>query len=368
MTDVRLNPSGPAGAQATLEIDLGALADNWRRLAARAAPGECAAVVKADAYGIGIGTAVPALAKAGARTFCVAHLSEALRVRALAPEATIYLLNGLPPADVAALAPARIRPVLGSLEQIARWRAAGAGPCAVQIDTGMNRFGLSCADAATLHPADFEALGVELLMTHFVASEEPQSALNARQIAAFEAARARFLDVPASIANSSALFLPTLPGAALARPGYALYGGNPCPGAANPMRPVVSLRAPILALRRIGRGETVGYNAQWTARRPTLLATIGVGYADGYPRSAGGTDARGGAQAVVAGARCPLAGRVSMDLIVVDATDAPHAEVGDPVALLGDGIGVDDLAGWAGTNGYEVLTRLGARYARRSAG
>jgi protein ImuB len=203
------------GAQATLDIDLGALADNWRRLAVRAAPGECAAVVKADAYGLGIGAAAPALTNAGARTFCVAHLSEALRVRALAPRATIYLLNGLPPADVAALAPARIRPVLGSLEQIARWRAAGAGPCAVQIDTGMNRFGLSCADAATLHPGDLEALGVELLITHFVASEEPGNPLNAGQIAAFEAARARFLDSPASLANSSALFLPDLPVAAL---------------------------------------------------------------------------------------------------------------------------------------------------------
>lgn len=357
------SPDRP-GAQATLTIDRTALAANWRALARRAAPGACGAAVKADAYGIGIEMAVPALAAAGCATFFVAHLSEGVRARAGARDAAIYLLHG-PPADgLAQLRAAAIRPVLATREHLALWRAAGGGPCALHVDTGMNRLGLTPDEAATLTPGDLAALGVELLMSHFVASEERDSPHNDRQIAAFMALRARFPGLPASLANSSGLYLEQLPPLDLARPGYALYGGNPIPGAASPMRAVVRLEAPILQLRDIAAGESVGYNAQWTARRPTRIATIGVGYGDGFPRSAGGADARPGAEAVLAGRRVPLAGRVSMDLTTLDVTDVPGVAVGDPVTLLGEGIGVDDLAERAGTNGYEVLTRLGARYLR----
>lgn len=359
-----LPDQAPPGAQATLTVDLGAVAANWRALAAQSGGAECGAAVKADAYGVGLATVVPALARAGCRTFFVAHLGEALALRRLAPAATIYLLNGLPPADVETLAANAIRPVLADADQIARWRAGGAGPCALQIDTGMNRLGLRW-DADAPDPADLSALGVTLLMSHFVASEEPDNPLNATQIARFAHWRARYPDSPASLANSSGCFLPDVPGYALTRPGYALYGGNPTPDAPNPMRDVVRLAAPILSIRAIPAGESCGYNAIWTAARPSRIAAVGVGYADGYPRACGGGDARPGGFARVEGRRVPIVGRVSMDLTLLDVTDAPDARVGSEAVLIGDGIGVDEVGGWAGTNGYEVLTRLGPRYARR---
>ncbi|MBL8587631.1 MAG: alanine racemase, partial [Methylobacteriaceae bacterium] len=302
------------GAQATLTIDLAALADNWRLMAARAAPAACGAAVKADAYGIGVEAAVPALAAAGCGVFFVAHLSEALRARRAAPDAEIYLLHGPPESGLDALRAARVKPVIGSAAQFSAWRALGGGPSALQIDTGMNRLGLAPGEAAQLAADDLAGLGVDLALSHFVASEERDNPLNDRQIADFMALRARFPGLRASLANSSGLFLPRLPALDLARPGYALYGGNPTPGDANPMRAVVTLEAPILQLRWIAASESVGYNAQWTAKRRSRIATIGVGYADGFPRSASARDARPGAEAIVAGRRLPLAGRVSMDL------------------------------------------------------
>ena len=203
-------------------------------------------------------------------------------------------------------------------------------------------------------------------MSHFVESEVPDNPLNARQIAAFAEVRRAFPGVPGSLANSSGIFLAQKPFHDLVRPGYALYGGNPTPGRANPMRPVVRLVAPILQLRDIDTGETAGYGARWTAKRPSRLATIGVGYADGLPRNAMGTDTKPGAEAVVAGVRCPFAGRVSMDLSILDVTDVPENQIapGTPVELLGDTIGVDELGTKALTIGYEILTGLGSRYRR----
>lgn len=351
------------GAQAELTIDLAALAANWRLLAARAGAAECGAAVKADAYGVGLAAAAPALAAAGCRSFFVAHLSEALTVRRLAPQAHVFLLHGLPPEGAERLRADGVRPVLGDPDHLARWRDLGGGPCALQIDTGMNRFGLRW-DAAPPDAADLAALGVELLLSHFVAAEEAGHPLTPAQIARFEVWRARYPRIPASLANSSAHFLNERPFYALTRPGYALYGGNPTPGAPNPMHEVVRLSAPILAIRDVPAGEPCGYNAAWTARRRSRIATIGVGYADGYPRSCGASDARPGAFAMVEGRRAPLVGRVSMDLILIDVTDAPDARIGSPAALLGDGIGVDDIGEWAETNGYEALTRLGPRYRR----
>lgn len=363
-----LSNDPPPGAQASLTIDLGAVVANWRALAALAGAAECGAAVKADAYGVGLAAVGPALAKAGCRAFFVAHLGEALALRRLAPEATIYLLNGLPPGDVGArLAADAIRPVLADADQIARWRAAGGGPCALQIDTGMNRLGLRW-DAQAPAASDLAALGVALLMSHFVASEEPDNLLNATQIERFALWRARYPDIPASLANSSGHFLPDVPAYALTRPGYALYGGNPTPAAPNPMRDVVRLAAPILSIRAVPAGEGCGYNATWKAARPSRIATIGVGYADGYPRACGGANARPGAFATLDGRRVPLVGRVSMDLTLLDVTDAPAARVGAEAVLIGDGVGVDEVGGWAGTNGYEVLTRLGSRYARSATG
>jgi alanine racemase len=190
--------------------------------------------------------------------------------------------------------------------------------------------------------------------------------INARQIAEFDRLRAAFPGVPASFANSSAIFLPQRPYFDLARPGYALYGGNPTPGAKNPMRPVVKLEAPIIQLREIQAGAPVGYNGQWTAARPTRLAVIGLGYADGIPRNTMATDRRPGGEAMVGGRRCRFAGRISMDLTIIDVTDVPAGELapGIMAELLGQDITIDDLASRAGTIGYEILTNLGRRYHR----
>ena len=359
-------PTGPAQAeaQAILTIDLGALAENWRLLSARVAPSECGAVVKADAYGTGIEAAVPALAKAGCKTFFVAHASEGVRVRKVAPDATIYVLNGLLAESIPTLIEYELRPVLGSMENVMAWHnVPGMRACALHVDTGMNRLGVAPHDVGA---ALSKNIAVDLLMTHFVSSEEASDATNDIQIARFSAIRAQAPHARTSLANSSALFLPQKPYGDLVRPGYALYGGNPTPNEKNPMRPVVTLEAPILQIRTIEGGDKVGYNAQWTAKRRTKLATIGIGYADGLPRAAMATDMRPGGEAIVAGQRCPFAGRVSMDLTVIDVTDVPEAELkGATAKLLCDEITVDDLGLRSATIGYEILTRLGARYHRR---
>ena len=265
----------------------------------------------------------------------------------------------------------RRAPVIGSPEEWSAWTRACAGrPCALHIDTGMNRLGAS-ADEARAIAADADARLIDLVMSHFVASEEPANPLNARQIAALRRAAARCLpNAPASLANSSAIFLPAKPHYDLVRPGFALYGGNPTPGAPNPMQPVVTLEAPILRVRRVPAGATAGYNATWTAQRDSVLAVIGAGYADGILRSASGAHGHRGGEAIIGGARCPFVGRVSMDLIVIDATQAPpHAVKPGAIArVLGPEITVDDLAERAGTIGYEVLTSLGRRYHRVYAG
>ncbi len=347
---------------------------NWRGLARRAAPGRCAAVVKANAYGIGLARAAPALWAAGARTFFVAHLSEGVEARRLLPaEAAIYVLNGLEtgakPTDYAEN---RLAPVIGGAEELARWAAFAARqsrmiPCALHLDTGMNWLGFeSLASLRAAMEKHGKASGADLLMGHFVSSEIPDDPINAAQIGRFEAARDAFPGLTASLANSSGMFLPARPIYDLARPGYALYGGNPTPDEPNPMRPVATLAVAVQQMRSIEAGETCGYNAQWTAKRRTRLATLLTGYADGLPRGAGATDSKPGAEVVIAGRRCPLVGRVSMDLCVADVTDVPEDAVrpGDRAEFFGAAVDLDDFATRSGTIGYQVLTSLGLRYRR----
>lgn len=367
-----------AETQGVLTIDLGALVANWRLLRDLSAPAKCAAVVKADAYGIGSEHAAKALHAAGCRTFFVAQASEGVRVRAALKDmrdARIFALNGLLPepsvADV--FVEHGLRPVLGSLDELRLWlsHTAGRRPFALHFNTGMNRLGIEIAEAEDARAMLAKSGAVpELLMSHFVSSEVIDDPLNQKQIDGFAKVRQVFPGIPASVANSSGIFLGQKPYFDLVRPGYALYGGNPTPNLSNPMRSVVKLEAPIIQLRNIEAGETVGYNAQWTARRPTRLATIGIGYADGFPRSAMNTDSKLGAEAVIGGVICPFAGRVSMDLIVIDVTDAPGDSVyiGAPVELLGEKITVDDLGARSNTIGYEILTGLGRRYHRRYVG
>jgi alanine racemase len=359
---------GPAEAEAggVLTIDLAAIVANWRLLGARAAPAECAAVVKADAYGCGIEPVVNALAAAGCRTFFVAHIEEGRRVRRTAPKADVYLLNGLLPGTAPAIAEAGLRPVLGNLEEVREWEAFTAatgwtGGAALHVDTGMNRLGLSIDEARALNQLP---RGLSLLMSHLACADEADHPLTARQVSAFRALRARFPGLPGSLANSSGVFLGAEAHHDLVRPGVALYGSNPTPHLPNPMRPVVRLDGRIAQVREVPAGETVGYGASWTAPRPSRVAVISVGYADGVLRAGSPRDGLPGAEVLVAGRRCRLAGRISMDLMAIDVTDVPGVERGDQVTLLGDGIGVDDYAAHAGTIGYEVLTSLGRRYRR----
>ena len=366
--------AGPPEAEAggCLTIDLAALQTNWRLLGQKALPVECAAVVKADGYGCGIEQVGAALAKTGCRTFFVADLSEARRLRAIAPEAVIYVLDGVLPGSGPAFAQAYARPVIGSLVELAEWDHFVAGEdwrggAALHVDTGMNRLGMSAEEVVALAPRmQKENHGITLLMSHLACAETPDHPLNDRQIRLFREIRVQFRGLPASLANSSGIFLGDAAHCDLVRPGAALYGVNPTPGHPNPMRPVVNLQGRIIQVRSVAKGDRVGYGAAWTAKRPSRIAVVAVGYADGYPRAASAADGALGAQAIVAGKRCPLSGRISMDLLVIDVTDVPESNVrrGELATLIGGDISVDDLAAFGGTIGYEVLTRLGRRYHR----
>lgn len=360
---------------AILSINLSALCENWARLGSRIGKAECSAVVKADAYGLGIEHAVPALARAGCHTFFVAHVSEGIRARAAAAQATIYVLNGLAQARMHDYRVHRLRPVLGSIPEVGYWRQHGHGcePAALHVDTGMNRLGLRLEEALALLPTHrLHDLGIGLVMTHFASAEVPDAADTAMQIAAFARLKAELAAsgngaVPMSLCNSSGHFLDGIETYDLTRPGYALYGGNPTPDRPNPMRSVIRLEAPIIQIRHVPKGEAVGYNGNWVAARDSRIATISCGYADGFPRNAGNNPQHKGGSALVAGVECPFAGNVSMDLITLDITDAPEGKVkpGDFVTLIGDTLDIDRVAASARTNGYEVLTNLGRRYRRQ---
>lgn len=365
--------SGPpeAEAGAHLSVDLAALKANWRLLGQKALPVECAAVVKADGYGCGLEQVGTALTQAGCRTFFVADLSEARRLRTIAPEAVIYVLDGFLPGNGRAFAEVYARPVIGSLVELAEWDRFVAtenwhGGAAIHVDTGMNRLGMGAEEVVALAPRmQKENHGITLLMSHLACADTPNHPLNERQIRLFREIRIQFRGVPASLANSSGIFLGDAAHCDLVRPGVALYGVNPTPGQPNPMRPVVEVRGRILQVRSIVKGDTVGYGAAWTAKRASRIAVVAAGYADGYPRAASAANGAGG-QAIVAGKRCPLAGRISMDLLAIDVTDLPEGTVrrGEFATLIGEDISVDEVAAASGTIGYEILTRLGRRYHR----
>jgi alanine racemase len=355
-----------------LTVDLDAIIANWRKLEKTAVPAECGAVIKADAYGCGTAPVARALHKAGCRTFFVATLEEARTARAAVPTATIYVLGGYFQNTGEHYAEIDCRPVIGDLNELAEWdvfcrRTGWTGGAAIHVDTGMNRLGLTLQEAQAIIPRiNAGDHGITLVMSHLVSAEQLNSSVNAKQLAAFRTIASEFTGVPAALANSSGIFLGAPFQFDLVRPGAALYGVNPTPEADNPMQPVVDLKARIVQIRNVERGETVGYGGTWSARRPTRLAIIAVGYADGYFRAASSNDGTRGADVIVAGKRCPVAGRISMDLIAVDITDLPPNTVrrGHMVTLLGEGITVDELAHHFGTIGYEVLTSLGRRYAR----
>jgi alanine racemase len=366
MTSALLSdPAQRAGA--ILTIDLGAVVANWRRLRDTVAPAECAAVVKANAYGLGVERVVPALAAAGCKTFVVAQFEEALAVRAVAPDVRVLSLGGLPAGTEADFTANRILPVLNHLGDIAAWqahaRAQGTAlPAVIHIDTGMNRLGLGPDELDTL--ADdltrLDGVDVQIWMTH-LACAETDSVMNSQQLGRFRTAIGRLPAAKASFANSSGIFHGPAFHFDLVRPGCALYGVNPTPGAANPMRDTIRLDARVLQVRSVDSAMTVGYGATHRVAARGKIATIAVGYADGYLRSLSG---RG--HVFVDGVAAPVVGRVSMDLVTVDISDLPDGAVapGGLVELIGPNRPVDTVADEGGSIGYEILTSLGARYHR----
>ena len=364
-----------------LTIDLSALAANYKTLADMSAPAEASAVVKADAYGIGIAQAVPCLLDAGCRTFFVALPAEGAAVRKAAPDADIYVLSG-PLSDEAAnlFRTMRLIPVLNSAHDIETWRRARkpeALPAALHVDTGMNRLGLtpSEAEAFAAENAQQRAVPVILVMSHLACADDPGHAHNGEQLAAFARVRALFPDARASLANSAGIMLGGDFRSDLTRAGIALYGGRASNAGRNPTQPVVTAEARVLQVRAAPAGSTVGYGATVTLARDTTLAIVAAGYADGYHRAGSGSGVPlrsaipAGAHGFVAGRRLPVVGRISMDLTAFDVTDCGGGvSPGDWIELFGPNIAIDEVADAAGTIGYELLTSLGRRYHRRYVG
>ncbi len=355
-------------ASAILDINLDGIAANWRLLARRVAPASCAAVVKADAYGLGAAPVSSALSAAGCRLFFVATVEEGIALRSVLPEPIeIAVLNGLLPGSADEFVEHRLIPLLNDPGQIAGWQAIatrrGRLPAMLQLDTGMARLGLT--------GREFDGLAGELLrptsiawralVSHLACSDTPEHPLNEIQRARFGAARRRLADLPGSLAASSGIFLGRAFHFDFVRPGAALYGVNPRPGPPNPMRQIVRLKARILQVREVDRDQPVGYGAAHLMNAPGRLATVAVGYADGWLRSMSG---HGSGR--LGGRRVPLVGRVSMDLVIYDVSgvDPALARPGDFIELLDDDYGVDAAAADAGTIGYEILTALGGRYHR----
>jgi alanine racemase len=368
MTEFPVDASALIGA-GRLTVDLHSLVQNYQTIVRRAAPAQTAAVVKADAYGLGARQVVGALRSAGCRSFFVAHLSEALRVRdQTGDDGEIFVLNGLPPGAEPICAQAQGIPVLNSMDQLERWNdlgvALGRGlPAAIQLDSGMARLGLSQDETQRVAADPHRLKGVELrlVMSHLACADIPGAPSIERQRERFEAMAGLLPPAPRSLANSAAALGPRSLHYDLVRAGIGLYGGAPHEGLLNPMRPVVRLEASIIQLRTVPDGAPVGYGLTYVARGERRLATLSVGYADGWPRRLGNRGA-----AFVAGVRAPIVGRVSMDSMTVDVTAASPSALwpGAPVELIGEHQSLEQVAADAETIPYEILTQIGSRFRR----
>lgn len=343
-----------------LTIDVAAVAENWDLMRRRMGNGrDCGAVVKANCYGLGTEQIAPALARRGCRVFFVAMPGEGIELRRILPdpEVTIHVLTG-PLDDGTDLSTYNLTPVLNTTEQLAAWRTHAPGrPFTLHVDTGMNRLGMPLSDFMALPDDDAPSV----VMSHLACADEPGHPLNALQRERFATARARFPDAVASLSNSAGMFRGDDFLFDLGRPGIALYGGNPRPGQPNPMHPVVRLDLRVVQVRQIDTTGTVGYGATRPAAPGTRLAVVAAGYADGLLRALG--DQGSG---TIQGARVPILGRISMDLITFDVSALPVSSVhpGDHVTVLDEHHGIDSLAAEAGTLGYEILTGLSGRYTR----
>ena len=351
-------------APTLLRIDLDAIVANYRLLAKLSAPAECAAVVKADAYGLGVAPVAQAFQNAGCRTFFVATLDEGIELRRLLDD-DIYVFNGVMTDEIAEFAEHSLRPVLNDLDQIAAWRAFGAQdspqPAAISVDTGMNRLGLStlALNHIRTNPTLLDGVDARLVLSHLACADESLNQKNTDQLQFFRESLLLFPRIAASLSASAGIFLGSEWRFDLVRPGIALYGGNPRPSQPNPMNQVIRLSARILQCRDVGAGETIGYSATRHFRTTRQIATVGIGYADGFFRSLSDNG-----MVYIGQKSCPVVGRVSMDLISVDITGIDGVKAGDWVDLIGQDHNVDALAAEAGTIGYEILTALSSRHQR----
>lgn len=367
----------PHLAGGRLTIDLRSLQANFRALAKVAAPARVAGIVKADAYGIGIAEVVPALAAVGCDTFFVALPEEGFAVRRAAPQARIFVLNGLfGPEAAEAYAGSQLIPVINTAVDLTIWerfcgRQGAAHPCAIHVDTGMNRLGITPAEAIAFADENMLTGTVNpvLLMSHLACADRRDDPKNRRQLELFRQVRRAFGDMEASLVNSSGLLLGRDYHFGLCRPGIAVYGGSPAPGVT--MRTVVTAEARVVQIRYARAGETISYGATAVLERDSIIAVAAAGYADGFPRAASGSgvpirELFPGGSGFVHGRRVPIVGRVTMDLTMFDVTDLGEDGIatGDHIELFGPNLPLDEAARAAGTISYELLTRLGQRYHR----
>ena len=374
MSETPLNAYSSALYGGRLTVDLDAIAANWSLLRSSLAPGsECAATIKANAYGTGQAETAKRLFKEGCRTFFVAVPTEAIALRQTLPAATIYALGGLFPNTADLLLQHNVRPVLGSLDELKEWaalcRTAGKSfPAAVHVDTGIHRLGLSADEFGTAL-ADPELMGPfkpSLLMSHLACGSDPDHPMNKEQLARFIALTSPFKGVPRSLANSAGVLMGPDYHFDLVRPGISLYGGRAFDHGDNPMRPVAKVEARIMIVRSVPKGDAIGYGATQTAKRPLRNAVVAAGYADGLLRRASSSDDRPGGFGMIGGHKAPILGRISMDMITLDVTDIPEHLVqrGGLVEMLGPNVAAADMAAYAETIDYEYLTSLGRRFER----
>jgi alanine racemase len=350
---------------ACLTVRLGAIAGNNRTLKSLASGAAVAGVVKADGYGLGAVHSTRTLLAEGCDTFFVARLEEGILLRPIAPKARIFVLDGPRAVSAPAFVAHNLTPVLNSLEQIDIWAQAARGrDAAVHLDTGLSRLGLPPSELSVLAAETGQRIAgfnLVLVMSHLACADDPVSPMNKEQLSRFRAALAQLPPAPASLASSGGVLLGRDFAFDLVRPGIALYGGNPHVGSANPFAVAAQLTGRVLQVRRVDKGESVGYGATFRVERPTTLVTVALGYADGLMRALGNRGA-----GAIAGHKAPIVGRMSMDLVTLDATDIPPRSVapGVDVEFLGDTVHLEDVAAAAGTAAYEILTSLGRRVRR----
>ena len=363
----------PLSARAVLTVDLTALRANWARLNEASGRAECAGVIKADAYGLGLAPIARALTREGCKTFFVATVDEGRAAREVQPGATVYVLDGLLPGAEAHYAGFDLRPALSSLAEVRDWaaysRARGRKlAAALHVDTGINRLGMPEQEVEQLaaEPDLLTTFETTLVMSHLACADEPGNPMNERQRERFNMLRAKLPPAPASLSNSGGTFLGRDYHFDLVRPGIALYGGRAHEGEPNPMRTVVRLAARILQVHQVAPGATIGYGAIFKVQRPSRIATIACGYADGFLRALSVATGEAGPVGYIGDYPVPIVGRVSMDFITVDVTDVPEelTRRGGWVEVMGQRVTVDDLTDRAGTIGYELLSRLGPRVHR----